>query len=288
MCQDTNTAKNGSITENLDEPDNGGQGSPTIVLMGMSGTGKSSFIKLLTGDKDIKIGMSMNPETRDISTYQVINDGSEVTIVDTPSFDDCRPHMSDSKLLEDTTKFLLKRLNTNSLQGLIYLHRISDVRIDGTAIRNLDMFSRLCGPDAMKNVVILTTRWDETRLNVAQRTETELINTYFKGFIDSGAQVLRHKNTVESAREVIAAIIDRPPIAHLQVINEMMSGRSLLETEAGRVLDSLRLQKIRETLERLKATKLALEDPKVRDARLKQFFDDLLAKHRARMGENLS
>ncbi|EDR07701.1 uncharacterized protein LACBIDRAFT_327630 [Laccaria bicolor S238N-H82] len=59
--------------------------------------------------------------------------GANVTIVDTPGFDDNRPHMSDSKLLEDTTKFLLKRLNTNSLQGLIYLHRNSDVRFGGTA-----------------------------------------------------------------------------------------------------------------------------------------------------------
>jgi translation elongation factor EF-1alpha len=53
--------------------------------------------------------MTIDPETSDISTYQFINDESEVAIVDTPGFDDNRPHMSDSKLLEDITKFLLKR-----------------------------------------------------------------------------------------------------------------------------------------------------------------------------------
>ena len=63
----------------------------------------------MTGNKDIKIGMTIDPETSDISSYQFINDGSEVTIVDTPGFDDNRPHMSDSKLLENTTKFLLNR-----------------------------------------------------------------------------------------------------------------------------------------------------------------------------------
>ena len=169
------------------------------------------------------------------------------------------------------------------MQGLIYLHRISDVRFGGTATRNLRMFSRLCGPDAMKNVVILTTRWDETRLNVAQRTETELINTYFKEFIDNGAQVLRHDNTVESAREVIAAIVERPPIAHLQVIDEMMSGRSLFETEAGRELDSQlsklhtqHVEEINELREQYKTARSARDEGQ--QAEIKKLRTELMGK----------
>jgi len=73
----------------------------------------------LTGNKDIKIGKTTDPEISDISTYQFINDGSEVTIVDTPSFYDGRPHISDSKLLEDTTKFFLKRYAPRSREPIV-------------------------------------------------------------------------------------------------------------------------------------------------------------------------
>ena len=124
------------------------------------------------------------------------------------------------------------------MNGLIYLHRISDVRFGGTATRNLRMFSRLCGPDAMKNVVILTTRWDETRRDVAEKTETDLRNGHFKEFVNNGAKVLRHDNTVASARNVISSILDLPPIAEIKVVNEIVGGRSLAETDAGRELDS--------------------------------------------------
>ncbi|KIJ29021.1 hypothetical protein M422DRAFT_80499, partial [Sphaerobolus stellatus SS14] len=208
-------------------------------VMGMNGTGKSSFIKLLTGNKDIKVGQSINPETMDIATYQFLQgDGLEVTLVDTPGFDDTRPQKSDSRLLGEIIDFLLERQTKKSMNGLIYFHRISDVRFGNTATHNIRMFSRLCGPEAMRNVVILTTRWDETRHHVAVKAEAQLMNSHFKEFVDNGAQVLRHNNTVVSARGVVSSILALPPIGHLQIVDELLSGRSLFETEAGRELDS--------------------------------------------------
>jgi len=62
----------------------------------------------LTRQADVKIGEGIDPETSDISTYQFSQDGFDVALVDTPGFDDNRPHMSDSKLLGDMAQFLLK------------------------------------------------------------------------------------------------------------------------------------------------------------------------------------
>ena len=95
-------------------------------LMGMTGTGKSSvswfrvvispsdlqghqFIKLLTGNRDIKIGGGIDPETSEIQTFSFHHNHQYVVMVDTPGFDDNRPNMSDSKLLGDITNFLIKR-----------------------------------------------------------------------------------------------------------------------------------------------------------------------------------
>jgi len=90
----------------------------------------------------------------------------------------------------------------------------------------------------MKNVVILTTRWDEKQHEVAEMAETQLRTGHFKQFIDNGAKVLRHDNTVVSARRIVSSILTIPPIGHLQVVDEMISGCSLYETGAGRELDS--------------------------------------------------
>ncbi|EDR07868.1 uncharacterized protein LACBIDRAFT_294476 [Laccaria bicolor S238N-H82] len=260
------------------------QKSVTVLLMGQTGTGKSSFIRLLTGNKDVKIGKSIEPETSDISTFDYAqNDGLEVSLVDTPGFDDNRAHMSDSKLLQDLIEFLLKRRNAKTVNGLIYLHRISDVRFGGTATRNLRMFSRLCGPDAMKNVVILTTRWDETRRDVAEKTEADLTNSHFKEFVNNGAKVLRHDNTVASARNVISSIMDLPPIGEIKVVNEIVGGRSLAETDAGRELDSqltqLKTQHVEDInglREQYKAARLAQDEEQ--QAEIKRLRDELLAK----------
>jgi predicted GTPase len=63
----------------------------------------------LTGNKDIKIGESIDPETSDISTYGFSQGGFNVVLVDTPGFDDNRPDMTDSKLLKNVTDFLVSK-----------------------------------------------------------------------------------------------------------------------------------------------------------------------------------
>ena len=67
------------------------------------------FIRLLTGDTSIAIGNSLESETSDIQVVRYIdpNSGRNVTIVDTPGFDDSRDSITDTEVLKRTTKFLL-------------------------------------------------------------------------------------------------------------------------------------------------------------------------------------
>lgn len=211
-----------------------------ILLMGMTGTGKSTFIKLLTGKKDIKVGGGINPETSKIGSFSFYHKHQRVIMVDTPGFDDNRPKMSDSKLLGYITEFLSEEHKGKTLHGFIYFHRISDVRISGTAKRNIRMMSSLCGPSAMKNVAIVTTRWDEVnkeQLQAAEKTETQL-SGYFKDFTDNGAQLYRHDNTLESAKKLISSVLDFTAIDKIQIVEEMRSRKTLFQTAAGEELAS--------------------------------------------------
>ena len=70
--------------------------------------------------------------------------------------------------------------------GIIYLHEITQTRMVGTAIRNLEMFKKLCGNDALVNVVLGTTKWGELRPEVGQKREKQLAELFWKDMIQRG------------------------------------------------------------------------------------------------------
>ena len=91
--------------------------------MGMTGSGKSSvrifllvsihershykqFIKLITGDEEVKIGHGDSSETSEISIhYWTAPDGRLCALVDTPGFDDSNG-MTDTDVLDTIASFL--------------------------------------------------------------------------------------------------------------------------------------------------------------------------------------
>lgn len=150
---------------------------------------------------------------------------TKVVLVDTPGFDDT--HKSDyviftmvAEWLKTTSVavFFLRRSNTFTnltgralskvdIAGLIYLHRISDNRMAGTPLKNLNMFQELCGKKIMSNVTMMTTMWDETPKNEAERREGELRTYYLKEFLRLGAKLARFENSVDSAAETLRPLV---------------------------------------------------------------------------------
>ena len=60
-----------------------------------------------------------------------------------------------------------------SLTGIIYLHKISDNRMSGTARRNIAMLHDLCGEGFMPNIVLATTMWDRVEAGEGEEREEE-------------------------------------------------------------------------------------------------------------------
>ena len=54
----------------------------------------------------------------------------------------------------------------------------------GTLLKNLQMFEELCGKDALKNVILTTTMWDEVDEETGLAREEQLKNIYWKPMID--------------------------------------------------------------------------------------------------------
>lgn len=127
------------------------------------------------------------------------------------------------------------------LSGIIYLHRITDVRLTGTALKNLSMFKKLCGDDYFKNVILATTMWGnleggELTPEVGERREEELVeNKAFWGFMmDRGSRISRHSGTRDSALAIVSSLIGLPSRPVLDIQREMVDeNKKVSDTAAG-------------------------------------------------------
>lgn len=182
-------------------------------------------------------------------------DGRIVTLIDTPGFDDTvKTEAEILRLIADFLSatyvpfFYPRRPLADSnmcryesgrkLNGVIFLHRISDYRMGGIARKNFRLFKKLCGDDALKSVVIATNMWGDVTPEVGEKRENELSTNdlFFKPALEKGAKVVRHDNTLESAYKIIREIMGFPPAA-LSIQKELVDEHKTIEqTAAGQDL----------------------------------------------------
>ena len=99
------------------------------------------------------------------------------------------------------------------------------------------MFRSLCGSETYKNVVVLTTFWDQLpSAQEGEKREAELRSKFFKDLVAGGARFMRHDCTqIESAKQVLAHVLTLAP-AVVQIQEEIrVRGKTLEDTEAGSV-----------------------------------------------------
>jgi hypothetical protein len=125
-------------------------------------------------------------------------------------------------------------------------------------LKNLGMFRKLCGEQALQNIILATTMWGEVEEEVGLQREKELEKTYWKGMIMQRSKVSRFLNTHKSAWTILDNFLQP---AHeqqsVQLQKDMVDLQwQLSETKAGKKLygqlvaivkkQQLTLQKIRD------------------------------------------
>ncbi|THG96261.1 hypothetical protein EW026_g5536 [Hermanssonia centrifuga] len=209
-----------------------------IAVMGPTGAGKSTFINTAS-NSDLRVGETLQSCTDKIEFSKSFElEGRMVTLVDTPGFDDTAK--SDTEVLNIVCDyFSTEYANGRLLHGIIYMYRISDNRVSGTAARNLQFYQQLCGPEALSNSVIVTNMWGLVDPKVGANREQELKSkgNFFKPALDYGAKCLRHDNTTESAHNIIRAMIHnnipKPFLIQRELIDEK---KKVFQTAAGEAL----------------------------------------------------
>ncbi|KXJ96522.1 P-loop containing nucleoside triphosphate hydrolase protein [Microdochium bolleyi] len=204
-----------------------------VAVMGMTGSGKTTFISKVTGRNDLKIGHDLTSCTRDIQVVETKINSRVVRFVDTPGFSDT--HLSDTEVLQMIADYLATAYKQGvKLSGIIYLHPISDTRVTHHSTKNLEMFRYLTGEKNLKNVVLATSMWDKVTEEEGARREQELKDKFWKLMLHAfKAKTMRYLGTLESAREVATLMLKNEPF-YLQLQEEMgKDNMALKDTKAG-------------------------------------------------------
>jgi hypothetical protein len=191
--------------------------------------------------------------TSDVAPYDFELDGYQITLIDTPGFNDTV--RSEAEVLTSIANFMdftYRNPPYLKLSGIIYLQSIQDPRMYGSSLRNLKMFKNLCGESPLKNVVLATNRWEDARACGQERQafgkESELKNRneFWQPLLKRGSQMLRCENTHESATAIVRLFFDKEPEA-LQIQTELVEqDKKLVDTQAGAIVnaEAVRVQKM--------------------------------------------
>ncbi|KAJ8111812.1 hypothetical protein OPT61_g5685 [Boeremia exigua] len=216
-----------------------------ILVMGLTGAGKSTFISQIT-QQDIGIGHSLGSCTAAVHGYRYLDtNGQEIWLIDTPGFDDT--NKANAQLLGEIAWFLCTFCSEHELiiGGVLYVHRITDIRMSNSSIKSLRIFEALCGEACFRDVMIVTTMWDLLRtpdaLQSAERREATLQSrdNFFGHLMKSGARYARHKDTRSSSIDIVENLVNRQSnvILALQRELERGSATTLVDTTVGKYLE---------------------------------------------------
>jgi hypothetical protein len=228
----------------------------------------------------------------EVDEYEFVYKDYNVHLIDTPGFDDTT--RSDTEVLRDIAGWLGTAYEQKKkLSGIIYLHRISDPRMAGSAKRNLHMFKKLCGEECFSSVILATTMWGLVDERTGDNREAELVREEdFWGYMaNRGSKVMRHYGDRESAMRIVKKIVKQHQKGDgditLRIQKEIVDeGMDLNDTAAGKHINeeinrlNEKHKKELESLEQERKEALAKRDLESAEsiAKLQRNFEEKIAK----------
>jgi hypothetical protein len=192
--------------------------------------------------------------------------GQVVYLIDTPGFDDT--HLEYAAVFKKIASFICTYCDgygrSIPIGGMIYVQRITDMRMSGSSLKSLRIFEKICGERHFQDVVVVTTMWNSLKTTEAQDAATmrekmmEERPEFFGSMLRAGARIERYQGDICSGIRIVEILADRRKTVFLQLQDEMRRDATMkLEgTTAGRYIDG----ELANTRERYEMQKRELEE----------------------------
>jgi hypothetical protein len=148
-----------------------------------------------------------------------------------PGFNDT--YHSDIEILARIATWMTDTYKDGALlSGIIYLHRITDNRMECSENLNLRMFKKLYGRNNLKNVILGTTMWELVPDTDGVRRENDLKTEFWKDMVDKGSTVERIYKRPKWAKNLVRKLLNNEPMV-TRFQEQIIAGKALAETDAG-------------------------------------------------------
>ncbi|KAF5329178.1 hypothetical protein D9611_013186 [Ephemerocybe angulata] len=272
-------------------------GEHTIVVLGRSDAGKTTFIKAIKNAPGMREAPAAEEEpTLGIVEYEVtLSDGQSLTFVDTPGFDGYQPGGEPAKETEEILQMLEKHLAENGSKPVSHVLVFFNANgMDPTDFkpRAQRAFERLF---SKAQVACITTRWDqiedddgppatadeaeskEESLYANGKTGGSLLEYLLDGRKDRGGDVLRFRSgppneAYSFPQDILQKLVAGPNKQAFPAVGDAASGRQPEGTPRPR---RTRRQRLLDTIEKFSAQVLEMMDEFNRDA--EDFEDERVA-----------
>jgi ribosome-associated translation inhibitor RaiA len=149
----------------------------------------------------------------------------------------------------------------------------------GTPLKNLRMFKKLCGENALRNIILMTTMWDEVDEETGAQREKELKGKYWNTMIEQKSKTARYLGTSDSAWDIVDHFLQSSNERCAVLLQREMVDmeRQLRETKAGQTLYTtleLIVDKQQQTLKKMREQTKEHADEKVLNV-LKAEYEEL-------------
>jgi len=212
--------------------------------------------------------------------FPCLINNQNVTLVDMPGFDDS--DITDVETFAQMTEWLRQAyLEDRKLSAIVYLHRITDTRVPGSAKRNLHMFRELCGKNFYPDIMLVTTMWDSppSQRQIANEKQLKTSQNLWGDLIQGKAKYHRFNAyddplsppANQQAMDIIQKCLSNTPTA-LQVQEEMVVQRLAADQTSAGMTVNAELDKVKSSYDR-EVARLKAKADKEREEMKKRLYE---------------
>lgn len=111
------------------------------------------------------------------------------------------------------------------------MHGITDFRCQTGSTETLEILKRICGGDALRSIMVVTSRWDRVEEDMGSRRETYLRKMFMPDLLSKGSTMGRFYGSRECAVALVSQLLAKKP-TRLRLQLEIVKGKRHIEDTA--------------------------------------------------------